>query len=69
MDTNSKYTCSICYEKIGKISKTLHCGHRFHFNCIKIWENTMDVNNYTNNKYSCPYCRTEYNNTTLKRFN
>lgn len=51
--------CPICYEKISKIYRELSCGHKFHHKCLNIWEKYQD-------DISCPYCRSEYNNITLR---
>lgn len=38
----------------------MSCGHRFHHKCLKLCENT------SNDIYSCPYCRNEYKNMSLR---
>lgn len=52
--------CSICYEKLGNIYRTLHCGHKFHHKCLIINEN------YNNSVCICPYCRQTYENIKLR---
>tara|TARA_Y100000991_G_scaffold211332_1_gene193764 strand:- start:221 stop:1036 length:816 start_codon:yes stop_codon:yes gene_type:complete len=53
--------CSICYNNfsIGNDSyensvTKLPCGHSFHFKCINKW---YTIQNNSNNRFSCPYCR------------
>lgn len=53
--------CPICFEKIGKIYKELECGHRFHFNCITIYEKLKEQKNL-----NCPYCRKKYSVMKLR---
>jgi len=52
--------CPICYDNIGKIHRTLHCGHKFHHKCL----NNCEQNNAT--IHNCPYCRQEYQNIVLR---
>ena len=47
--------CPICYEKLGRIYKELPCGHRYHYKCIKIYENLKK-----NENLKCCYCREPY---------
>ena len=42
--------CPICIERMETIS-TLHCGHRFHTDCINAWKST--------GRQTCPICRGE----------
>jgi len=41
-------TCIICRDEMTS-AKRLHCGHIFHYHCLRTW---LEQNN------SCPYCRT-----------
>ena len=50
--------CPICYDKLGRVYRTLSCGHKFHHKCLKLSEN--------DSRYYCPYCRLEYNNMILR---
>ncbi len=67
-------SCQICFEKIDpgapqnvritngrkfNAVKTLHCGHKFHHQCINRWIYFND---------NCPYCRTPINDNE-KQFN
>lgn len=52
--------CPICYENLGKIYRTIQCGHKFHHKCLKTCELKEK------NKHSCPYCRQEYENILLR---
>jgi hypothetical protein len=45
--------CPICLIQMEK-SVVLHCGHRFHFECIAEWHGN-EVK--SNKKPCCPYCR------------
>ena len=51
--------CSICLNKLTKNTKTLECGHTFHYDCLqtslrKIVQRTSQFKK----KYcECPYCR------------
>lgn len=46
--------CVICFNQITKYNqKTLKCGHRFHFQCIKDWIEFSHKDIF----YSCPTCR------------
>lgn len=60
----SNKECPICFEKLGKIYKELPCGHRFHFGCIKTYENFLN-----NKDLHCSYCRTNYSVMTLRKRN
>ena len=42
--------CIICMEKIGEQECKLHCGHGYHYNCIREWAYVRGNNN-------CPQCR------------
>jgi len=55
--------CPICYEKLPRISRTLPCGHTFHFKCLNMWEKKT---NKKTNCYNCPYCRKEYSVMKLR---
>lgn len=57
----SNKECPICYEKLGKIYKELPCGHRYHFSCIKIYENLKK-----DKDLNCSYCREIYDNMKLR---
>lgn len=41
-------TCIVCREDMGAGAKRLHCGHVFHFKCLKSWLERQQV---------CPTCR------------
>jgi len=41
-------TCIVCREEMGVGAKKLHCGHIFHFKCLKSWLERQQV---------CPTCR------------
>ena len=44
-------TCGICLEYIEyNNSWPIHCGHSFHFECLKRWQRESQT---------CPYCRTK----------
>lgn len=45
--------CSICMKNMIR-PHMLHCGHCFHKNCIKKWENTQIKNSL---HFNCPICR------------
>ena len=51
--------CSICLNKLNKNTKTLECGHSFHYNCIKNVENMLALQDIFP---SCPLCRHQYQN-------
>ena len=53
--------CPICFEALGKIHRTIQCGHKFHHKCLKKCESN-EVNNH-----SCPYCRQQYDNMVLRK--
>ena len=53
--------CPICFEALGKIHRTIQCGHKFHHKCLKKNESN-EVNNH-----SCPYCRQQYDNMVLRK--
>lgn len=53
--------CPICFEALGKIHRTIQCGHKFHHKCLKKCE-FNEVNNH-----SCPYCRQQYDNMVLRK--
>lgn len=57
-----KSICPICLDSLGKMHRTLQCGHKFHFKCIKHNENSQT----DTNEFSCPYCRQEYENMILR---
>ena len=59
MSTDS--ICPICYENLGKIYRTLSCGHKFHHKCLKNCEKKDDT------IHNCPYCRQEYENIILRK--
>jgi hypothetical protein len=73
--------CSICHDTLPKKSyRTLPCSHKFHYSCIKSWEDSLlkkqcknqCVNKCTNLckndcKYHCPFCRQEYNKMVLRK--
>ena len=49
--------CIICHDQITIYNKkTLHCGHCFHFKCIKDWIKHSHIHIY----YTCPICRQKY---------
>ena len=46
---NHSPNCSICFEKlVSKETHIVHCGHKFHHNCIEKW---------LEKEFSCPLCR------------
>ena len=53
--------CPICFEVLGKIHRTIQCGHKFHHKCLKKCESN-EVNNHR-----CPYCRQQYDNMVLRK--
>lgn len=57
--SSSKSVCPICFDALGKIYRTIQCGHKFHHKCLKKCESN-EVN-----YHSCPYCRQEYENMVL----
>lgn len=63
--------CLICFDKLPKCHRVLPCSHKYHFKCIKMWEQKIDKNDKykinKNTKYNCPYCRQEYSNMTLRK--
>lgn len=52
--------CPICYEKLGRIYRTINCGHKFHHKCLIASEKKDE------NIHNCPYCRCEYQNMILR---
>jgi hypothetical protein len=49
--------CSICCGELVEEIETLPCKHRFHYDCIYNWFQTIiDTKREYGNK--CPYCRT-----------
>jgi len=46
--------CCICY--LNKTNVKLNCNHKYHFNCLHVWNkyNSIDV---SKENISCPYCR------------
>lgn len=61
--------CVICIDELLKneITTTLHCGHKFHSNCLELWTKQADRN--TSMLRLCPTCRQEYEATVLKKQN
>jgi len=70
MDQNNNLICYICYNNDhGNVNNydeneyndfiQLDCNHKFHFNCINIYNNIENSkNNYkVNTHIYCPYCR------------
>tara|TARA_X000000950_G_scaffold282944_1_gene382764 strand:+ start:708 stop:1256 length:549 start_codon:yes stop_codon:yes gene_type:complete len=58
----------------------LPCTHKFHYGCLKLWEDSLlkkhcakDCGNKCTNlckkncKYHCPFCREEYNKMVLRK--
>jgi len=66
MVEHNYYKCEKVYRPIIALNREsksyiLHCGHRFHVNCLHKWEKTLNnrsLNEIT--KYTCPICRKEY---------
>ena len=60
-----KEVCSICHDNLSDTDNgyvvQLNCGHYFHSNCIRGWQNSGQ-----RNSYSCPNCRTIATDTTYK---
>ena len=69
---------TILYQK--KSYRMLPCTHKFHYNCLKLWEDSLlnkqcakDCGNKCSNlckkncKYHCPFCREEYNKMVLPK--
>ena len=73
--------CSICHDTLSKKTyRILPCSHKFHYSCIKSWEDSLlkkqckthCVNKCKNLckkycKYYCPFCRQEYNKMVLRK--
>ena len=63
--------CPICFDNLGKMHRTLQCGHKFHYKCLHENEKqTLSKNNFSENnciKHKCPYCRQEYTNMFLRK--
>lgn len=63
--------CPICFDNLGKMHRTLQCGHKFHYKCLHENEKqTLSKNNFSENnciKHKCPYCRQEYTNMVLRK--
>ena len=60
---NNIYNCYICIDEFCKLwygnEAILHCGHRYHSNCLRKWE----LEQFRNNPYAyykCPMCQKLY---------
>ena len=46
--SNPEGDCAICQDELGDEAKKMHCGHMFHFDCLRPW---LNIHN------TCPVCR------------
>ena len=52
--------CDICKMSHNENTITLLCGHKFHYNCLKVWYEFNKKKN-KNYKLTCTYCLQEVN--------
>ena len=53
--------CPICWEDFyGSETTILHCGHRYHNDCLRSWE-LRQFEMKAHRSYRCSMCRTDYN--------
>lgn len=52
--------CDICKMPHNEKSIELPCGHKFHYDCIKLWYEFNKKKN-KNYKLTCTYCLTKVN--------